>query len=286
MTHLLLNANLVWVMLGTLLLGVTAAAIGGLAVLRARALIGDVLAHAAIPGVMMGVILLGSLSPLLLVIFALFTGMLAYLLIHSLTQHTKLRSDTAMAIILATFFAFGMLLLSYIQAQHWPNTAGLDRILFGQAAAITRDELIQLLVLSLVTLFYLVVFFPRLKLVLFNSSYAKSLGIPVARDEFLFALVLVMVVVVGMHIVGAILMAGALLIPISIMRLWPLGLGLMLTFAASLAAIAAVASSLLSLWVEQSPTGPWMIVILGVFFILSWLAHQLYQRLNRTSHHV
>ncbi|AEG31440.1 metal ABC transporter permease [Thiomicrospira cyclica] len=286
MSDMLVNANLIWVMLGTFLLGITAAAIGGLAVLRARALIGDVLAHAAIPGVMFGVILIGSLSPLLVVGFALLTGLIAYHLIHSLTLHTKLRSDTAMAIILATFFALGMLLLSYIQAQHWPNTAGLDRILFGQAAAITRAELIQLLVLSLVTLIYLIIFFPRLKLVLFNPSYAKSLGIHVAREEFIFALVLVMVVVVGMHIVGAILMAGALLIPITIMRLWPLGLGLMLSFAASLAAIAAVASSLLSLWVEQSPTGPWMIVILGLFFMLSWLAHQLYQRLNPTSRHV
>ncbi|AHF01355.1 ABC transporter permease [Thiomicrospira aerophila AL3] len=286
MTSLVLNANLLWVMFGTLLLGVTAAAIGGLAVLRARALIGDVLAHAAIPGVMMGVILMGSLSPLLLVVFALFTGMLAYHLIHTLTQHTKLRSDTAMAIILATFFALGMLLLSYIQAQHWPNTAGLDRILFGQAAAITRAELLQLLALSLFTLLYLVIFFPRLKLILFNPNYAKSLGMPVAREEFLFALVLVMVVVVGMHIVGAILMAGALLIPITIMRLWPLGLGLMLSLAAMLAAIAAVSSSLLSLWVEQSPTGPWMIVILGVFFILSWLSYQAYQRLARSANHV
>ena len=286
MTSLVLNANLLWVMFGTLLLGVTAAAIGGLAVLRARALIGDVLAHAAIPGVMMGVILMGSLSPLLLVVFALFTGMLAYHLIHILTQHTKLRSDTAMAIILATFFALGMLLLSYIQAQHWPNTAGLDRILFGQAAAITRAELVQLLALSLFTLLYLVIFFPRLKLILFNPSYAKSLGMPVAREEFLFALVLVMVVVVGMHIVGAILMAGALLIPITIMRLWPLGLGLMLSLAAMLAAIAAVSSSLLSLWVEQSPTGPWMIVILGVFFSLSWLSYQAYQRLARSAKHV
>ena len=286
MTSLLLNANLIWVMFGTLLLGVTAAAIGGLAVLRARALIGDVLAHAAIPGVMMGVILMGSLSPILLVVFALITGMLAYHLIHSLTQHTKLRSDTAMAIILATFFALGMLLLSYIQAQHWPNTTGLDRILFGQAAAITRAEMLQLLALSLFTLVYLVIFFPRLKLILFNPSYAKSLGMPVAREEFLFALVLVMVVVVGMHIVGAILMAGALLIPITIMRLWPLGLGLMLSLAAMLAAIAAVSSSLLSLWVEQSPTGPWMIVILGVFFILSWLSYQAYQRLTRSTNHV
>ncbi|SFR50711.1 metal ABC transporter permease [Thiomicrospira sp. ALE5] len=286
MTSLLTNANLLWVIFGTLLIGVSAAAIGGLAVLRARALIGDVLAHAAIPGVMIGVILMGSLSPLLLVTFALMTSLIAYYLIHQLTHRTKLRTDTALAIILASFFALGMLLLSYVQAQHWPNTAGLDRLLFGQAAAITRVELIQLLLLTLVTLVYLWIFFPRLKLVLFNPDYARSLGIHVAREEFIFALVLVLVVVVGMHIVGAILMAGALLIPITVMRIWPLGLGLMLTAAATLAAIAAASSTLLSLFIEQSPTGPWMIVILGIFFILSWLLHLVYQHHNRSRKHV
>lgn len=282
----LINANLIWVMTGTLLLGITAAAIGGLAVLRSRALIGDVLAHAAIPGVMISVILFGTLSPIVLVALALITGLLAYHLIHLITEYTKLRSDTAMAIILATFFAFGMLLLSYIQAQNWPNTAGLDRILFGQAAAITRHELIQLLGLSCLTLIYLVVFFPRLKLLLFNPSYAQSIGINVAREEFIFALVLVLVVVVGMHIVGAILMAGALLIPITIMRIWSLSLGLMITFAAGFSAIAAVLSSLLSLWVEQSPTGPWMIVILGGFFIASWVLHWLRQHYLRGQNNV
>lgn len=282
----LINANLIWVMTGTLLLGITAAAIGGLAVLRSRALIGDVLAHAAIPGVMISVILFGTLSPIVLVALALITGLLAYHLIHLITEYTKLRSDTAMAIILATFFAFGMLLLSYIQAQNWPNTAGLDRILFGQAAAITRHELIQLLGLSCLTLIYLVVFFPRLKLLLFNPSYAQSIGINVVREEFIFALVLVLVVVVGMHIVGAILMAGALLIPITIMRIWSLSLGLMITFAAGFSAIAAVLSSLLSLWVEQSPTGPWMIVILGGFFIASWVLHWLRQHYLRGQNNV
>lgn len=282
----LINANLIWVMTGTLLLGITAAAIGSLAVLRSRALIGDVLAHAAIPGVMISVILFGTLSPIVLVALALITGLLAYHLIHLITEYTKLRSDTAMAIILATFFAFGMLLLSYIQAQNWPNTAGLDRILFGQAAAITRHELIQLLGLSCLTLIYLVVFFPRLKLLLFNPSYAQSIGINVAREEFIFALVLVLVVVVGMHIVGAILMAGALLIPITIMRIWSLSLGLMITFAAGFSAIAAVLSSLLSLWVEQSPTGPWMIVILGGFFIASWVLHWLRQHYLRGQNNV
>lgn len=282
----LINANLIWVMTGTLLLGITAAAIGGLAVLRSRALIGDVLAHAAIPGVMISVILFGTLSPIVLVALALITGLLAYHLIHLITEYTKLRSDTAMAIILATFFAFGMLLLSYIQAQNWPNTAGLDRILFGQAAAITRYELIQLLGLSCLTLIYLIVFFPRLKLLLFNPSYAQSIGINVAREEFIFALVLVLVVVVGMHIVGAILMAGALLIPITIMRIWSLSLGLMITFAAGFSAIAAVLSSLLSLWVEQSPTGPWMIVILGGFFIASWVLHWTRQHYLRGQNNV
>jgi len=282
----LINANLIWVISGTLLLGITAAAIGGLAVLRSRALIGDVLAHAAIPGVMISVILFGTLSPIVLVVLALITGLLAYHLIHLITEYTKLRSDTAMAIILAMFFAFGMLLLSYIQTQNWPNTSGLDRILFGQAAAITRHELIQLLGLSSLTLVYLVVFFPRLKLLLFNPSYAQSIGINVAREEFIFALVLVLVVVVGMHIVGAILMAGALLIPITIMRIWSLSLGLMITFAAGFSAIAAILSSLLSLWIEQSPTGPWMIVILSGFFIASWVLHWTHQHYLRGQNNV
>lgn len=65
-------------------------------------------------------------------------------------------------------------------------------------------------------------------------------------------------------------MAAALLIPISIARFWSQSLPVLLWLAALFAMISALISTQLSMQIANMPTGPWMVVILGVLFALSW----------------
>jgi manganese/zinc/iron transport system permease protein len=265
------DANFIWVLTGTLLLGVSAATIGGMAVLRQRALIGDVLAHAALPGIMMAFILFESTQPGLVVFSALLSSLLGYYAIQYLTQQTKIKTDTAMAVVLSLFFAIGLMLLSFIQNSTMENKSGLDKLLFGQAAAMNANDVNWLIVITLLALSYLVIVFHKLRLISFDPIYAQSLGLKVKRYELSFALVLVFTIVIGLQIVGVILMAAALLIPISIARFWSQSLPVLLWLAALFAMISALISTQLSMQIANMPTGPWMVVILGVLFALSWV---------------
>lgn len=265
------DANLAWVLTGTLLLGVSAAVVGGFAVLRQRALIGDVLAHAALPGIMVAFILFESKAPGLVLISALVSSLLAYYLINWITRTSKIKIDAAMAIVLSLFFSIGMMALSYIQTLDTSNKSGLDRLLFGQAAAITQHDVIWLSWVAIISLCFIAVVFHKLRLMSFDPQYAQTLGLNLKAYELSFALVLVLTVVIGLQIVGVILMAAALLIPITIARFWSQSLKSLLIIAAVMSTISATVSTQISLMVAHMPTGPWIVLILGLLFGLSWL---------------
>lgn len=265
------DANLLWVVSGTLLLGISAAVTGGLAVLRQRALIGDVLAHAALPGIMIAFILFESRSPGLVFSGALISSLLGYYLIGWISRVSKIKADAAMAVVLSLFFSIGLMALSYIQTLDTPNKAGLDRLLFGQAASMTQSDVILLSLVALISLTVIMLLFHKLRLISFNRQYAQSLGINVEFYELVFALLLVMTVVIGLQIVGVVLMAAVLLIPITIARFWACSLKSILVLAAFFSGLSAIISTQISLLAPAMPTGPWMVFILGILFAVSWL---------------
>jgi manganese/zinc/iron transport system permease protein len=271
------DANVLWVLAGTLLLGSTAAVVGGIAVLRQRALIGDVLAHAALPGIMMAFILFHSKAPGLVFLGALISALLGFYLIGWITRYSKIKPDAAMAIVLSLFFSLGLMALSYIQGLDVSQKSGLDRLLFGQAAAMTAEDVTWLTWVAVTVLTLIGILFQKLRLISFNRQYAKTLGIHVEAYELLFALLLVMTVVVGLQIVGVVLMAAVLLIPVTIARFWACSLKHILVIAALISALSAFISTHISLFVAHMPTGPWIVLILGGLFGFSWLVNHIKQ---------
>ena len=130
------DPNTQWVLAGTTLLGVSSGVLGCFALLRRRSLVGDALAHAALPGVCVAFLATQtrSLGPLL--IGALVAGLLGAYCIQTITRRTRIKEDAALGIVLSVFFAVGILLLTIIQHSGAGNQAGLDKYVFGQAASL------------------------------------------------------------------------------------------------------------------------------------------------------
>ncbi len=265
------DMNVLWVLMGSVLLGMSASVIGGFAFLRKRALIGDALAHAALPGVMMAFLLFQTRDPLIIFIGALCSSFIGFFLIDWLPKNTKIKADAALAITLSFFFAIGLMLLSFIQGMEVNNKSGLDKILFGQAAAMTEGDIKLLGYVTVFVLVTVVLFFQKFRLIAFNQAYARTLGIAVNRYELLLALLIVMSVVVGLQLVGVVLMAAVLLTPMAAARYWSNQLAHILIIAALLGALSALISTQISYLAPAMPTGPWMVVSLSVLFILSLL---------------
>lgn len=267
------DPNVRFVVLGTMILGATAAMVGSFSFLRKRALVGDAIAHSILPGVCLSFMISGEKNPLWLIIGAMISGWISLLMIDGISRTTKLKSDTAIGLVLSVFFGLGILLLTTIQHSGNAAQAGLDKFLFGKAASLTKDDIIIFSSIGLFLILIIILLYKEFKLVSFNPDYAKVIGLPVKFLEFLLATITILAVAVGIQAVGVVLMAALLITPASGARFWSDRLGIMIIIAAVFGAASGFIGSYISYIAPAMPTGPWVVMALSVLTIGSiWFA--------------
>ena len=260
------------VLAGSTLLGGLGGALGSFALLRRQSLLGDALAHAALPGVCLAYLLTGSKAPFALLLGALATGLLGSLAILGIVRFSRVKEDAAMGIVLSVFFGLGIVLLTVIQKLPAGNQSGLDKFLFGQAATLVREDLITMAVLATAACLAIVLLFKEMKLLCFDPGFAASLGLPVRRLEILLTLLLVVVVVVGLQTVGVVLIVATLITPAAAARQWTDRLSSMVWLAAAIGALSGAFGSLASSQIDRLPTGPVIVLASSLALILSLVA--------------
>lgn len=244
---------------GAALLGTVSGALGTYAVLRRQSLLGDVISHAALPGIAIAFLLTGSKTPLLLVLGAAIAGWLGALIILSIVRLTRIKYDSAFGLVLSTFFGFGMVLLSLIQRSGNANQAGLDDFIFGQAATILKRDVLTIGILGGIALIIMLIFWKELKLLIFDEGFAASIGLPIRALDILLTSLLVIAIVIGLQAVGAVLMSAMLVAPAVAARQWTDRLNLMVLLAACFGALAGVSGTIISSPI-RIPTGPTIIL--------------------------
>lgn len=259
------------VLIGASLLGVVGGVMGCFAFLRRQSLLGDALAHAALPGVCIAFLLTQSKNTLVLFGGALGTGLLGALFILGIVRLSRIKEDAAIGMVLSVFFGVGIVLLTYIQKQPYGNQSGLDKFLFGQAATLLPQDLWVMAGLGFFVLLAVALLFKELKLLCFDPDYGRSLGLPIRRLEILLTLLLVVVVVVGLQTVGVILIVATLVMPAAAARQWTERLSLMLLLAALLGGSAGATGALLSATIPKLPTGPVIVLLSSLILLLSLL---------------
>ncbi|RPH55039.1 zinc ABC transporter permease [bacterium] len=259
------------VLLGATMLGALGGMLGSFALLRRQSLLGDALAHAALPGVCLAFLLTGSKSPLPLFVGALAAGLAGSLLIFATVRWSRIKEDSAIGIVLSVFFGFGIVLLTYIQKLPTGNQSGLDKYLFGQAATLVKEDLQVMAILGTVVVAAVALFYKELKVLSFDPGFGASLGLPMKRLEILLTLLLVVVVVVGLQTVGVVLIVATLITPAAAARQWTDRLGAMVLLSAGIGAVAGVIGSLASATVPRLPTGPVIVVVSSGVLIVSLL---------------
>ncbi len=101
---MLRDPNAQWILLGSMLLGLSSGVLGSFAYLRKQSLMGDALAHAALPGVCIAFMLTGSKSIFFFLIGAAAAGLIATFGIGYVTRHSRIKQDSALGIVLSVFF--------------------------------------------------------------------------------------------------------------------------------------------------------------------------------------
>jgi manganese/zinc/iron transport system permease protein len=265
------DPNVRMVTLGTVVLGAAAAVVGSFAFLRKRSLVGDAVAHAILPGIVLAFVIGDSKHPVVLLIGALISGWLALLSIDFITNRSKLKTDTVIGLVLSVFFGLGIFLLTAVQHSGRANQAGLDKFLFGKAASMSAQDVWTFGILSLVLIIATAVFYKTFKIISFNRDYAQTLGLPVKLGEFVLSTVTVLAVTTGIQAVGVVLMAALLITPAAAARSWTERLSVMIIIAAALGALGGVVGSYISYTAPKMPTGPWIVMALSFFTLFSLL---------------
>ena len=264
------DPNITAVVFGSVLITASAAVVGCFTFLKKKALVGDAVAHAVLPGICLAFILHGEKNPFYLVIGAFITGWLSLIIMDFISKRSKLKEDTSIALVLSVSFGIGILLLTYIQHSGNAAQSGLQSFLFGKAAALVGNDLRLFSIVAAILLITVILFFKELKIIAFDEAYAESIGLPVRFLDLLLTSLTVLAVVTGIQAVGVVLMAAILITPAAAARFWTDNLFVMTLLAAAIGAFSGLAGSFVSFAAPQMPTGPWIVMVVSIIALLSF----------------
>jgi len=267
----LADANVRWVVAGSVLLGGAAGGLGSFVYLQKRSLLGDTLAHAALPGVCLAFLLIGRKEFIALLLGAAATGWLGALAVNYIVTHTKLKLDAALGIVLTSFFGLGIVMLTHIQKSGSGAQSGLDKFLFGQAAVMSQYDVTVLAVVAVILLVIVLIWFNRFMLISFDPGFASSIGLKVGWLQFILTSMIVMAVTIGLQAVGVVLMAAMLITPAAAARQWTNQLSVMVVLASLFGIVSGLFGAYISFLAPGFPTGPWMVVVVTIIFAISVL---------------
>ncbi|MFN4241817.1 MAG: metal ABC transporter permease [Tepidisphaerales bacterium] len=273
---LLQDHNTRVVVLGTALLGAAAGVVGTFTLLRRRALMGDALAHATLPGVALAFIVALGLgwetrSVAVLLAGAAVTGAMGLATMHLLERLTRLKQDAAMGIVLSVYYGAGVALLAVAQRLPGGSAAGLEGLIYGKTASMLTQDAQLIAAAAGLAVLVTVLLFKELALLSFDPGYAAARGYPVTLLDAVMLLLVMAVTVIGLQAVGLILVIALLIIPPAAARFWTHHLGTMTVLAGGLGAAAAVTGAVTSAVVEKLPSGATIVLSAAAVFFFSML---------------
>jgi len=243
-----------------LIVGFIAPLIGIFLVLRRYSLIADTLSHVSLAGLAIGSVL--GLNP---VLTALGVTMLSSLGIERLRVSKKVYGESALALFLSGGLALAIVLLSL---SHGFNT-NLLNYLFGSILTVTTTDVITICVLAVVVALALALFFKELVYITFDEEAARVSGIPLRFINTLFVLLAALTVSIAIPIVGVLLIAALIVIPVVTALQLRKSFALTLVFAESISLFSVISGILLSLFFNLATGGTIVLIMLVVFILVS-----------------
>ncbi|HEY4506958.1 MAG TPA: metal ABC transporter permease [Candidatus Paceibacterota bacterium] len=186
-------------LISALFLGLASGYLGSFMVLRRMALVGDALSHVALPGVALGLIF--SFNPMFGAFATLFAGIVGIWLIE---QKTDLSTESLVGLFFTVALALGVLLT--------PEPELLEA-LFGDISRTSTTDTLLAVIFSLVIIFVMRKLSSGLILGTISPDLAKTAGVKPARINFLFMLLVALIVAIGIKSVGTLLMGALVVIP-------------------------------------------------------------------------
>ena len=245
-------------LIGSVLVGVMCPLVGAYAVTRNLAFIGDALAHAVLPGIVLGYMV--GINP---AIAAVPTGIAVALLVRAVSLRAGLSSDTSIGILFATMFALGLVML----ASSTTIRVNIEDLLLGQILAITPTGVYVSLGITVMVILGLFTFHHWLLFASFDPLGAQVNSTRANAADYAFLVMLALVVVIGIQAAGIILVMAMLVTPAATANLLVRRFVSIMMAAAALGTAAAITGLYVSYYFNLS-AGPAMTLVASGIFVL------------------
>lgn len=252
-------------LVGAVIVAIVCASVGVFVVLRGLAFLGDAIAHAAFPGVVIAFLLKADL-----VLGGSIAAVISALTIGAVARRSGLREDTAIGVVFSGMFALGIVLFAGLRTY----TGDLLGILFGNVLGITPDQLIIATVAAVLILAVLWFVWRELVFVSFDPVGAAAAGLrPLRYDTLLLGLIGV-AIAISVQIVGVVLVVAMLVTPAATARLVARDLPTLLVVSLAVAIGSAVAGIWVSYFVNAASGGT-IVLVATALFGLVWTARSI-----------
>lgn len=252
-------------LIASVTIGISCGLIGTYIMLRRMSLIGDALAHAVLPGVVVSFMVAGK-SEIALFIGAVVSGILTVLLIGFVNRNSKIKEDTSIGIIFTGAFALGILLVSQLKQVH----IDLSSYLFGDVLGVSSGDITLSLIIMVVIILCIILFYKQLLLSSFDPTMAMTIGISTTLVHYMLMTLLSMSIVAGLQSVGVILIIAMLITPPATAYLLSTSLKKILILSSLLGMISAVVGLYLSYHFNFA-SGASIVLVAVALFLLAFL---------------
>ncbi|NRB08506.1 MAG: metal ABC transporter permease [Richelia sp.] len=228
--------------------------------LKGWALMGDAVSHAVLPGVVIAYILNVPLA-----IGAFVFGVGSVISIGFIKARTRVKEDTVMGLVFTGFFAFGLVLISKTRI-----SVDLMHILFGNVLGISDQNLMQTIIISAVTIVFLMILRKDLLLFCFDATHAHSIGLNTTALYYILLTLLALIIVAAQQTVGIILVIAMLLTPGATAYMLSDDFGKMTLIAAISGVFSGVMGTYISYYLDAA-TGGCIVVLQTLLFVIAMI---------------
>lgn len=272
------------ILMGTALFGITSALIGCFTFMQKQSLLGDVISHATLPGIVLASFLTKGKQPSMLLFGGTISALMGTLLMHLIIKKTTLKKDAALGIILSVFFGFGLVLLTWLQKFPDAQHGMLTKYIFGNATTLMQEDVYLIASVSLCIMLMLSIFWKECVLLAFDTAYAQHINYPTVALHSLLIVLTILCIIVGLQLVGVVLMSSFLIAPAAAARQWTTQFIHMVILAMCFGFTSSVCGTIISARCEQIPTGPMIVVVASVIVFVSLIIapkRGVYQKIRR-----
>ncbi|MDZ7723211.1 MAG: metal ABC transporter permease [candidate division KSB1 bacterium] len=251
--------------------GTLCALIGVYVVLRHMSFIGAGIAHASFGGVAIGLLI--GIQPFFTSV--VFCSLTAYA-IGYVSEHHRIREDTAVGIFFASTMALGVLLIGFIEGYN-PDLFGY---IFGNVLAVTRFDVIAGVVLLLLVGGILFYYFKEFMFLSFDPAMARVIGLPVRRLNYMMLTLIALTIVISIKAVGIVLVSALIVTPAAAAHQWTQDFRRMMF----LAVLFGVGSSWIGLFFSAAlnlPSGATIVLTATFVFLISSVFSPQTRKLKR-----